>query len=113
MEESYVRLHNSQTMRRVVLLAALAATVFAAPAWGAEGVTLSAQPRVAAYDGLVRLHGSTVPLAEVFLVQRLPAGWTVIGHTRAGTDGAFAFDGTDFLLEAKWQRSPVGAADLD
>ena len=28
-------------------------------------------------------------------------------------DGAFSFEGTDYLLEAKWQQDPVGAADLD
>ena len=28
-------------------------------------------------------------------------------------DGAFSFEGTDYLLEAKWQQDAVGAADLD
>jgi hypothetical protein len=28
-------------------------------------------------------------------------------------DGAFSFEGTDYLLEAKWQREPVAAKDLD
>jgi len=28
-------------------------------------------------------------------------------------DGAFTFDGTDYLFEAKWQREMVNAADLD
>lgn len=28
-------------------------------------------------------------------------------------DGAFSFEGTDFLLEAKWQKDPVAAKDLD
>lgn len=28
-------------------------------------------------------------------------------------DGAFTFDNTDYLLEAKWQKEPVGLADLD
>ncbi|MCP9469535.1 MAG: restriction endonuclease [Nitrospira sp.] len=28
-------------------------------------------------------------------------------------DGAFSFEGTDYLLEAKWQREPIGAAELD
>lgn len=28
-------------------------------------------------------------------------------------DGAFTFENTDFLLEAKWQQELVGAADLD
>jgi hypothetical protein len=50
-------------MRRVALLIALAAMVGAAPAWGADVVTLSAQPSVVAYDGLVRFSGATVPLS--------------------------------------------------
>src|SRR5918995_5303238 len=79
-------------MRRVALLAALAAMVGAAPAWGADVVTLSAQPSVVAYDELVRFSGATVPLSEVFLVQRSQAGWTVVAQTRAGTDGAFVFE---------------------
>lgn len=28
-------------------------------------------------------------------------------------DGAFSFEGTDYLLEAKWQKDPVSADDLD
>ena len=28
-------------------------------------------------------------------------------------DGAFSFENTDYLLEAKWQKVPTGAADLD
>lgn len=28
-------------------------------------------------------------------------------------DGAFTFDGLDWLFECKWQREPVGASDLD
>ena len=28
-------------------------------------------------------------------------------------DGAFSFEGTDYLLEAKWQSEPVPAKDLD
>ena len=28
-------------------------------------------------------------------------------------DGAFSFEGTDYLLEAKWQAQPVNASDLD
>lgn len=28
-------------------------------------------------------------------------------------DGAFSFEGTDYLLEAKWQQEPVAAKDLD
>lgn len=28
-------------------------------------------------------------------------------------DGAFSFEGTDYLLEAKWQKDPVAAKELD
>lgn len=28
-------------------------------------------------------------------------------------DGAFSFEGTDYLLEAKWQQEPVASKDLD
>ena len=28
-------------------------------------------------------------------------------------DGAFSFDGTDYLLEAKWQKKPVATKELD
>ena len=28
-------------------------------------------------------------------------------------DGAFSFEATDYLLEAKWTKDPIGAADLD
>ena len=38
------------------------------------------------------------------------ASFRVIGEQ---IDGAFSFDGTDYLLEAKWQKQPVAAGDLD
>lgn len=79
-------------MRRVALFVALAALVFPASARAADGVTLSAQPGVVSYDSVVRFQGSAGMLADVFLVQQRPAGWTVIAQTRAGTDGAFAFE---------------------
>lgn len=79
-------------MRRVALLAALAALVLPASAWSADGVTLAVQPSVVAHGGVVRLQGSAVPLSDVFLVQRLPAGWTVVAQKRAGADGAFSFE---------------------
>jgi hypothetical protein len=79
-------------MRRVALLAALAALLLPASAWAADGVTLSAQPGVVAYDGVVRFQGSAEVLSDVFLVQQRPAGWTVIAQTKAGTDGIFAFE---------------------
>ncbi len=28
-------------------------------------------------------------------------------------DGSFSFEGTDYLVEAKWQKNPIGAKDLD
>jgi N-acetylmuramoyl-L-alanine amidase len=58
----------------------------------AEGVTLAAEPAVASYDALVRLHGSAGLLQDVFLVERRAAGWTVVAQTKAGPDGAFAFE---------------------
>lgn len=38
------------------------------------------------------------------------ASFRVVGEQ---IDGAFSFEGTDYLLEAKWQKSPVNAAALD
>ncbi len=38
------------------------------------------------------------------------ASFKIIGEQ---IDGAFSFDGTDYLLEAKWQKEQVGADDLD
>ena len=34
-------------------------------------------------------------------------------NTGEQIDGAFSFEGTDYLLEAKWQKVPVAAKDLD
>ncbi len=79
-------------MRRGALLAALAALVLPASPLAADGVTLTVQPAVAGYDGVVRFQGSAGMLADVFLVQQRSAGWTVVAQTRAGTDGAFAFE---------------------
>jgi N-acetylmuramoyl-L-alanine amidase len=79
-------------MRRFALLTTLAALLVPATAWGAEGVTLTAQPGVASYDSLVRFHGTAGMLSDVFLVQRRSGGWTVVAQTRAGTDGVFAFE---------------------
>ena len=78
-------------MRPVAVLATVAALVAPATARAAEGVTLAAQP-VVGYDRLARFHGSAAMVADVFLVQRLPAGWTVVAQTRAGTDGSFMFE---------------------
>jgi hypothetical protein len=38
------------------------------------------------------------------------ASFKVVGEQ---IDGAFSFEGTDYLLEAKWQTEPVRATDLD
>ena len=38
------------------------------------------------------------------------ASFKIIGEQ---LDGAFSFEGTDYLFEAKWQRELVSAADLD
>jgi hypothetical protein len=34
-------------------------------------------------------------------------------NTGEQIDGAFSLEGTDYLFEAKWQRKPVSASDLD
>ncbi len=38
------------------------------------------------------------------------ASFRIIGEQ---IDGAFSFEGTDYLLEAKWQQDPMGAKELD
>lgn len=38
------------------------------------------------------------------------ASFKIVGEQ---IDGAFTFENTDYLLEAKWQRDPVGLANLD
>lgn len=38
------------------------------------------------------------------------ASFRIVGEQ---IDGAFSFEGTDYLLEAKWQQDPVRAKDLD
>jgi hypothetical protein len=38
------------------------------------------------------------------------ASFRIVGEQ---IDGAFSFEGTDYLLEAKWQQDPIGASDLD
>lgn len=38
------------------------------------------------------------------------ASFKIVGEQ---IDGAFTFDGTDYLFEGKWQQELVGAADLD
>lgn len=38
------------------------------------------------------------------------ASFKIVGEQ---IDGAFTFDNTDYLLEAKWQKEPVGVAELD
>lgn len=38
------------------------------------------------------------------------ASFKIVGEQ---IDGAFTFDGTDYLFEAKWQQQPVGADSLD
>lgn len=97
------------------------------------------QRRRAAFDSLVRttavqdtlkvltkeyfvLLGSSEPqrrgyrlekiLRELFSIFDLDpkASFKVTGEQM---DGAFTFQTTDYLLEAKWQKEPVNAADLD
>lgn len=38
------------------------------------------------------------------------ASFRIVGEQ---VDGAFSLEGTDYLFEAKWQKAPCGAADLD
>jgi len=38
------------------------------------------------------------------------ASFRIVGEQ---IDGAFTFDGTDYLFEAKWEQEPIGASDLD
>jgi hypothetical protein len=78
-------------MRRLAPIAALAALVAPTPAWAQDAVTLAAHG-VSDYGRTVTLRGSTVPLSDVFLVQQLRTGWTVVAHTTAGTDGGFTFE---------------------
>jgi len=51
-------------------------------------------------------------LRELFVLFDLDpkASFKVTGEQ---IDGAFTFQSTDYLLEAKWQKEPVAAADLD
>jgi hypothetical protein len=61
------------------------------------------QQRGFAFEALVR---------ELFVIFDLDpkASFRITGEQ---IDGAFTFDGTDYLFEGKWQRELVGAADLD
>jgi hypothetical protein len=51
-------------------------------------------------------------LRELFALFDLDpkASFKIVGEQ---IDGAFTFDGTDYLLEGKWQQAPVAAQDLD
>ncbi|HEV7670443.1 MAG TPA: hypothetical protein VGS22_18140 [Thermoanaerobaculia bacterium] len=51
-------------------------------------------------------------IRELFAIFDLDprASFKIVGEQ---IDGAFTFDATDYLLEAKWQKELVGAADLD
>ncbi|QHC84620.1 hypothetical protein AS589_07375 [Empedobacter brevis] len=50
-------------------------------------------------------------LNELFILFELSAksSFKITGEQ---IDGAFTFDGTDFLLEAKWQKEPIPASEL-
>jgi N-acetylmuramoyl-L-alanine amidase len=78
-------------MRRFALLGALAALLLPASAWGAGSVSLAVEPAVTPYGGVAQFRGAAEPLVDVFLVQQLPAGWTVVAHKKAEPDGTFAF----------------------
>jgi hypothetical protein len=45
-----------------------------------------------------------------FLQKQDKASFRIVGEQ---IDGAFSFESTDYLLEAKWQVEPVGSSDLD
>lgn len=51
-------------------------------------------------------------IRELFTLYDLDprAAFRIVGEQ---IDGAFTFEGTDYLFEGKWQQEPVGAADLD
>lgn len=51
-------------------------------------------------------------LGELFALFDLDpkASFKIVGEQ---IDGAFTFDGTDYLLEGKWQQAPVAVQDLD
>ena len=56
-----------------------------------------------------RLEKMLRKLFEIFDLDP-KASFRIVGEQ---IDGAFTFDGTDYLLEAKWQKEPVSADDLD
>src|SRR5712691_6362609 len=62
-----------------------------------------------AHDRGYRLERLLRGLFELFDLDP-KASFQIIGEQ---IDGAFTFDKTDYLLEAKWQRELVGTADLD
>jgi len=51
-------------------------------------------------------------LQDLFILFDLDpkASFRIVGEQ---IDGAFTFDNTDYILEAKWQQEPVGARELD
>lgn len=55
------------------------------------------------------LEGFLPPLFHVFDIDA-KASFRLVGEQ---IDGAFTFDGGEWLFECKWQDAPVGAADLD
>lgn len=69
-----------------------------------------------------QLVGSEHPQQRGFMLEKVlkglfdlfdldpKASFRIVGEQ---IDGAFSFEGTDYLLEAKWQQEPVVAADLD
>ena len=75
-----------------MLAAAAVAGVASGEASAQSGVALVLQTPVVPYGGLARFAGSAGMLEHVFLFERRPEGWAVVAQTRAGTDGAFAFE---------------------
>jgi hypothetical protein len=65
----------------------------------------SAEPQQRGY----RLEKIIRALFELFDLDPR-ASFKIVGEQ---IDGAFTFEATDYLFEAKWQQEPVGAAELD
>jgi len=104
-----------------------------------EKQRISEEQRKAAYEKMLRNQGvrdrlkeiekdylglisSTNPHQRGFALERVlrdlftlfdldpKASFRIVGEQ---IDGAFTFDNTDYILEAKWQKEPVGTRELD
>lgn len=50
-------------------------------------------------------------LTRLFEVHDISARGSIVSHGEQ-VDGAFTFDGADYLLEAKWEKTPANNADI-